>query len=146
LCDRFDSADYKVVVSRHYLGIINHVINNWGASKQEKLKWQEFFFRRWWKLPETIILSKGLNCIGRMSKNLFDQNVIKEYALVSGKSYWVCNIFVKTRSLCIFADILFEMTLTETKRKHLCILIHNTKRPRYLLLKRGKEFTLGRKW
>jgi dethiobiotin synthetase len=28
LCDRFDSADYKVVVSRHYLGIINHVINN----------------------------------------------------------------------------------------------------------------------
>ncbi|NDP27908.1 MAG: dethiobiotin synthase [Flavobacterium sp.] len=76
--------DYKViVVSRHYLGSINHTLLTIEALKNRKLNIAGIIFSGDEnQSSESIILSKtGIKCIGRIEQEpYFDQNVIKEYA------------------------------------------------------------------
>lgn len=76
--------DYKViVVSRHYLGSINHTLLTVEALQNRKLNVAGIIFSgEENKSSETIILKKtGIKCIGRIDQEpYFDQNVIKEYA------------------------------------------------------------------
>ncbi len=76
--------DYKViVVSRHYLGSINHTLFTIEALQNRKITIAGIIFNgEENKATEAIILSKtGIKCIGRIEQEpYFDQNVIKEYA------------------------------------------------------------------
>jgi dethiobiotin synthetase len=76
--------DYKViVVSRHYLGSINHTLLTVEVLQNRKIEIAGIVFSGDENLStESIILSKtGINCIGRIEQEpYFDQNVIKEYA------------------------------------------------------------------
>ncbi|TDD78081.1 dethiobiotin synthase [Flavobacterium caseinilyticum] len=76
--------DYKViVVSRHYLGSINHTLLTIEALKNRKIAVAGIVFSGDEnKATEEIILSKtGVNYIGRIEQEpYFDQNVVKEYA------------------------------------------------------------------
>ena len=76
--------DYKViVVSRHYLGSINHTLLTIEALKSRKINIAGIIFNGDEnKATESIILNKtGLKCIGRIENEpYFDQNVIFEYA------------------------------------------------------------------
>ncbi len=76
--------DYKViVVSRHYLGSINHTLLTIEALQNRKITIAGIIFSGDEnKATEQIIQTKsGLNCIGRIEQEpYFDQNVIKEYA------------------------------------------------------------------
>jgi len=77
-------ADYKVlVVSRHYLGSINHTLLTIEALKNRSVEVAGIIFSgNENKATESIILNKtGVQCIGRIEQEpYFDQNVIKEYA------------------------------------------------------------------
>ena len=77
-------TDYKViVVSRHYLGSINHTLLTIEALKNRKINIAGIIFSgEENKSSECIILNKtGVKCIGRIEQEpYFDQNVIKEYA------------------------------------------------------------------
>jgi dethiobiotin synthetase len=77
-------ADYKVVVvSRHYLGSINHTLLTIEALKNRNIDIAGIIFSGDEnKATESIILNKTrINCIGRIEQEpYFDQNVIKEYA------------------------------------------------------------------
>lgn len=76
--------DYQViVVSRHYLGSINHTLLTIEALQNRKANIAGIIFSGDAnKSSEAIILSKtGINCIGRIEQEpYFDQNVITEYA------------------------------------------------------------------
>lgn len=76
--------DYKViVVSRHYLGSINHTLLTIEALQNRKIVIAGIIFNgNENRATESIILSKtGVNCIGRIDQEpYFDQNVISEYA------------------------------------------------------------------
>lgn len=76
--------DYKViVVSRHYLGSINHTLLTIEALQNRKIAIAGILFNgKENQATETIILKKtGLNCIGRIEEEpYFDKNVIREYA------------------------------------------------------------------
>jgi dethiobiotin synthetase len=76
--------DYKIiVVSRHYLGSINHTLLSFEALKNWKLKVAGIIFSGDEnKASEEIILQKtGANFIGRIDNEpYFDQNVISYYA------------------------------------------------------------------
>jgi dethiobiotin synthetase len=76
--------DYKViVVSRHYLGSINHTLLTIEALQNRNIQIAGFIFNgNENKATESIILSKtGINFIGRIDDEpYFDQNVILEYA------------------------------------------------------------------
>jgi dethiobiotin synthetase len=76
--------DYKVVVvSRHYLGSINHTLLTIKALKARKIDIAGIIFSgNEYKPTEEIILNKtGLKLIGRIeAEPYFDKNVIKEYA------------------------------------------------------------------
>jgi len=76
--------DYKViVVSRHYLGSINHTLLTIEALKNRKINIAGIIFNGNENRPtETIILNTTqLKCIGRINDEpYFDQNVISEYA------------------------------------------------------------------
>ena len=76
--------DYKdIVVSRHYLGSINHTLLTIAALRDKKLDIAGIVFNgNENKATEEIILSKtGLKCIGRIEDEpYFDKNVIREYA------------------------------------------------------------------
>ena len=76
--------DYKViVVSRHYLGSINHTLLTIEALKSRNLAIAGIVFNGDENKPtESIILSKtGLQCLGRIENEpYFDKNVIREYA------------------------------------------------------------------
>lgn len=76
--------DYKVVVvSRHYLGSINHTLLTIEALKSRKINIAGILFSgEENKATESIILNKtGVKRIGRIEEEpYFDQNVIKEYA------------------------------------------------------------------
>ena len=76
--------DYKVIiVSRHYLGSINHTLLTIEALKNRKMAIAGIIFSgNENKATESIILNKSnLNMIGRIDDEpYFDQNVIKEYA------------------------------------------------------------------
>lgn len=78
------APDYKVVVvSRHYLGSINHTLLTIEALQNRKIKIAGIIFSgEQNQATEFIILSKtGINCIGRIEQEpYFDQNVIKDYA------------------------------------------------------------------
>ncbi|MGM8361036.1 dethiobiotin synthase [Flavobacterium sp. ARAG 55.4] len=77
-------SDYKViVVSRHYLGSINHTLLTIEALQNRKIAIAGIVFNGEENLAtESIILKKtGIPCIGRISQEpYFDQNVIREYA------------------------------------------------------------------
>jgi dethiobiotin synthetase len=77
-------VDYKViVVSRHYLGSINHTLLTIEALKSRAINVAGIIFSgNENKATESIILNKtGIKCIGRIDQEpYFDQNVIKEYA------------------------------------------------------------------
>jgi dethiobiotin synthetase len=76
--------DYKViVVSRHYLGSINHTLLTIESLHNRKIAIGGIIFSgEENKATESIILNKtGIKCIGRIEQEpYFDQNVIKEYA------------------------------------------------------------------
>ena len=76
--------DYKViVVSRHYLGSINHTLLTIEALQNRNIAIAGIVFNgKENQSTESIILKKtGLNCIGRIDEEpYFDQNVIREYA------------------------------------------------------------------
>ncbi|WPR72094.1 dethiobiotin synthase [Flavobacterium sp. NG2] len=76
--------DYKVVVvSRHYLGSINHTLLTIEALQNRKIEIAGIVFSGDENLAtETIILNKtGVNYLGRIEQEpYFDKNVIKEYA------------------------------------------------------------------
>jgi dethiobiotin synthetase len=76
--------EYKViVVSRHYLGSINHTLLTIEALQNRKIAVAGIVFSGDEnKATEKIILSKtGIKCVGRIEQEpYFDQNVIKEYA------------------------------------------------------------------
>jgi dethiobiotin synthetase len=76
--------DYKViVVSRHYLGSINHTLLTIEALQNRNIQIAGIIFNgNENKATEEIILNKtGVNCIGRIEEEpYFDQNVILEYA------------------------------------------------------------------
>ena len=76
--------EYKVIiVSRHYLGSINHTLLTIEALKNRKINIAGIIFSgNENKSTEAIILNKtGVKCIGRIEQEpYFDQNVIKEYA------------------------------------------------------------------
>lgn len=77
-------SDYKViVVSRHYLGSINHTLLTIEVLQNRKIAVVGIVFSGDEnKATESIILSKtGVKCIGRIEQEpYFDKNVIKEYA------------------------------------------------------------------
>ncbi|UFH36378.1 dethiobiotin synthase [Flavobacterium acetivorans] len=76
--------DYKVIiVSRHYLGSINHTLLTIEALKNRKINIAGIIFSgEENKSSESIIQNKtGVKCIGRIEQEpYFDQNVISEYA------------------------------------------------------------------
>ncbi|HKO76472.1 MAG TPA: dethiobiotin synthase [Flavobacterium sp.] len=76
--------DYKViVVSRHYLGSINHTLLTIESLHNRKIAIGGIIFSgEESQATESIILNKtGIKCIGRIEQEpYFDQNVIKEYA------------------------------------------------------------------
>ncbi|MRX69167.1 dethiobiotin synthetase [Flavobacterium resistens] len=76
--------DYKIiVVSRHYLGSINHTLLTIEAIQNRGFKVDGIIFSGSEnKSTESLILNKtGIKCIGRIDEEpYFDQNVIKEYA------------------------------------------------------------------
>ena len=76
--------DYKViVVSRHYLGSINHTLLTIEALQNRNIKVAGIIFNgERNEATEAIILSKtAVNCIGRIEQEpYFDKNVILEYA------------------------------------------------------------------
>jgi dethiobiotin synthetase len=76
--------DYKViVVSRHYLGSINHTLLTVEALENRKIDIAGIIFSGDENKPsEEIILNKtGVKCIGRIElEPYFDKNVIAEYA------------------------------------------------------------------
>lgn len=76
--------DYKViVVSRHYLGSINHTLLTIESLHNRKIAIGGIIFSgEENKATESIILNKtGVKLIGRIDQEpYFDQNVIKEYA------------------------------------------------------------------
>ncbi|MCD0464564.1 dethiobiotin synthase [Flavobacterium sp. ENC] len=76
--------DYKViVVSRHYLGSINHTLLTVEAIKNRGFEVAGIVFSGSEnKSTEDLILHKtGIKCIGRIDEEpYFDQNVIREYA------------------------------------------------------------------
>jgi dethiobiotin synthetase len=76
--------DYKViVVSRHYLGSINHTLLTIESIQNRGLEVAGIIFSgNENKATESLILNKtGISCIGRIDQEpYFDQNVIREYA------------------------------------------------------------------
>jgi len=76
--------DYKViVVSRHYLGSINHTLLTIETIKNRGFEVSGVIFSGSEnKSTEDLILNKtGIKCIGRIDEEpYFDQNVIREYA------------------------------------------------------------------
>lgn len=76
--------DYKViVVSRHYLGSINHTLLTIEALKQRNIAIAGIIFNGDEnKATEEIILNKtGVNCIGRIENEpFFDKTVVRDYA------------------------------------------------------------------
>jgi dethiobiotin synthetase len=77
-------SDYKViVVSRHYLGSINHTLLTVEALQNRKLSIAGIIFSGEENTSsESIILKRtGLPCIGRINQEpYFDANVVLEYA------------------------------------------------------------------
>jgi dethiobiotin synthetase len=81
--DLIQSEYIVIVVSRHYLGSINHTLLTIEALKNRGIKIAGIIFNgNENRSTETIILkTTQLKCIGRIEEEpYFDQNVISEYA------------------------------------------------------------------
>lgn len=75
--------DYKViVVSRHYLGSINHTLLTIEKLKQKNVEIGIIFSGDEHPTTEEIILKKtGVKCLGRINEESdFDKEVVKKYA------------------------------------------------------------------
>lgn len=76
--------DYQtIIVSRHYLGSINHTLLTIEALQNRKIKIGGIIFNGDENpSTESVILNKtGLKCLGRIENEpYFDQNVVAEYA------------------------------------------------------------------
>jgi len=76
--------EYRVIiVSKHYLGSINHTLLTIEVLKSRKIKIAGIIFNGGKnESSEAIILKKtGIKCIGRIEQEpFFNQNVVKEYA------------------------------------------------------------------
>ena len=93
----FVRSDYKVIiVSRHYLGSINHTLLTVEALQNRKIKIAGIVFSGAEnKATESIILQKTkLTCIGRIDEEpYFDQNVIQYYAdIFRDNLSEICNL------------------------------------------------------
>lgn len=76
--------DYKViVVSRHYLGSINHSLLTIEKLQERNLKIGIIFSGNKYPTTESIILKKtGVTFLGRINEEeVFDKEVVKKYAL-----------------------------------------------------------------
>ena len=72
-----------IIVSRHYLGSINHTLLTIEALQNRKINIAGIIFNgEENRASEAIILNKtGIKCIGRIAEEpYFDTNVILEYA------------------------------------------------------------------
>ena len=81
--DLIQNDNKVIVVSRHYLGSINHTLLTIEALKNRKINVAGIIFSgEENKSSESIILNKTrVKCIGRINQEpYFDQNVIREYA------------------------------------------------------------------
>ncbi|MDO6493070.1 MAG: dethiobiotin synthase [Cellulophaga sp.] len=82
ILDIIDPSYQVVVVSRHYLGSINHTLLTVNYLEERGFKVSIIFSGEEHKTTESIILSKtNAKLIGRIEEEpYFDKNVIKEYA------------------------------------------------------------------
>ncbi|MCL5246756.1 dethiobiotin synthase [Cellulophaga sp. 20_2_10] len=82
IIDIIDPSYQVVVVSRHYLGSINHTLLTVNYLEERGFKVSIIFSGEEHKTTESIILSKtNAKLIGRIEEEpYFDKNVIKEYA------------------------------------------------------------------
>lgn len=83
IADLISQEDKVVVVSRHYLGSINHTLLTIEALKARGLQIAGIIFNGEKNdFTENIILEmSGVSCVGRIdAEPYFDKNVIKEYA------------------------------------------------------------------
>ncbi|ADY28866.1 dethiobiotin synthase [Cellulophaga lytica] len=82
ILDIIDPSHQVVVVSRHYLGSINHTLLTVNYLEERGFKVSIIFSGEEHKTTESIILSKtNAKLIGRIEEEpYFDKNVIKEYA------------------------------------------------------------------
>jgi dethiobiotin synthetase len=83
IADLIDPNDRVVVVSRHYLGSINHTLLTLEVLRQRKVNIFGIIFNgREHPSTESIIASKsGVPVLGRIDEEpFFDTNVIREYA------------------------------------------------------------------
>lgn len=82
IVDIIDPSYQVVVVSRHYLGSINHTLLTVNYLEERGFKVSIIFSGEEHKTTESIILSKtNAKLIGRIEEEpYFDKNVIKEYA------------------------------------------------------------------
>lgn len=83
IADLMMPFDKIILVSRHYLGSINHTLLTFEALKQRNLSvYGIIFIGNENKSSESIILQKtGVKCLGRIDEEpYFDKNVISYYA------------------------------------------------------------------
>lgn len=83
ICDLIDKNDYIIVVSRHYLGSINHTLLTLEHLKQKGFKNIALIFNgdEHKSTEDIIVKMTGVPVIGRVNDEpYFDKNVIKEYA------------------------------------------------------------------
>lgn len=83
ILDLIDKDHKVIVVSRHYLGSINHTLLTIEALKNRGLNCVGILFSgEENKTTESIILKmSGIPCLGRIDQEpYFDRNVVKEYA------------------------------------------------------------------
>lgn len=83
IADLILPSDKIILVSRHYLGSINHTLLTYEALKQRNLSIYGIIFSgKENSSSESIILEKaGIKCLGRVDEEpYFDKNVISYYA------------------------------------------------------------------
>ena len=82
ILDLIQSKDKVIVVSRHYLGSINHTLLTVNTLKEKGFDVSLMYSGDEHKSTESIIEKMtGVNVIGRINDEpYFDRNVIKEYA------------------------------------------------------------------
>ncbi|TYA73927.1 dethiobiotin synthase [Seonamhaeicola marinus] len=80
--DLIKPQDKVIVVSRHYLGSINHTLLTINALKEKGLESAVIFSGNEHPTTESIIKKMtGVTIVGRINEEpYFDQNVVKEYA------------------------------------------------------------------
>lgn len=82
ILDLIQPNDHVIVVSRHYLGSINHSLLTIKALQDKGFNVSVIFNGNEHQPTESIIIKMtGINVLGRINDEpYFDQNVIKEYA------------------------------------------------------------------